>query len=101
MSQERLLKVIMHPHLSEKSTMLADKQRQFVFKVHNSANKTAVKAAVESIFEVKVEQVRIVNVKSKTKRFRQALGRRSGWKKAYVSLQQGFDINFAGNESGL
>lgn len=101
MRQEKLLKIIESPHASEKATLVADKLRQFVFKVHNSSNKTNIKAAVESIFDVKVDAVRIVNVKSKEKRFRQQIGRRSGWKKAYVSLQKGYDINFAGTESGL
>ena len=96
MKNQNLIKVLIEPRVTEKSTVLADKQRQFVFKVAPDASKPDVKKAVESMFEVQVESVRICKVKGKRKVFRGAYGRRSGWKKAYVSLKPGFDINFSG-----
>lgn len=96
MSNERLMKVLLAPHVSEKSTMAADKDRQFVFKVVRDASKDEIKKAVEHLFSVEVDQVRVVNSKGKVKRFGQMLGRRSHSKKAYVKLKPGFDIEFAG-----
>lgn len=95
MNQERLLKVLLSPVISEKSTNVAEKHRQVVFKVEIDACKPEVKAAVELLFEVKVAGVRVVNVKGKQKKFGQIMGRRKSWKKAYVSLHEGYDINFA------
>lgn len=97
MSQERLMQVLLAPHISEKTAVLADSDRQHVFKVLPTATKTEIKQAVESLFNVKVDQVRVVNVKGKTKRFGQRNGKRSDWRKAYVSLAQGQDIDFAGS----
>ena len=91
---DRLYKVLLGLHVSEKSTMVADKGNQVVFKVANDATKLDVKAAVEALFEVKVENVTVANVKGKTKRFGQRHGKRSDWKKAYVRLQDGQDIDF-------
>ena len=96
MSTERILQVLLAPHISEKTTMVADKNKQHVFKVLPGANKTEVKRAVEELFEVKVAQVRVMNVKGKTKRFGQRNGKRSDWRKAYVTLAEGQDIDFAG-----
>lgn len=96
MSQERLLKILLAPRVTEKGTRLAEKHRQFVFKVLRDANKQEIKAAVESLFEVKVKAVQVLNVKGKERRFGQRIGRRQDWKKAYISLQEGYDINFAG-----
>ncbi|MEK7322604.1 MAG: 50S ribosomal protein L23 [Pseudomonadota bacterium] len=96
MSNERLMKVLLAPHVSEKSTLAADKDRQFVFKVVRDASKDEIKKAVEHLFSVEVDQVRVVNSKGKVKRFGQMLGRRSHSKKAYVKLKPGFDIEFAG-----
>jgi large subunit ribosomal protein L23 len=96
MSQERILQVLLAPHISEKSTLVADANRQHVFKVLPNASKTEIKQAVEQLFEVKVAQVRVVNVKGKTKRFGQRDGKRSDWRKAYVTLAEGQDIDFAG-----
>ncbi len=97
---ERLFKILKGPHISEKGTIVADKHKQIVFKVINSATKAEVKAAVEALFKnVKVKDVSILNVKGKEKRFAQRLGKRKDWKKAYVSLQEG-DINFATAEAG-
>lgn len=96
MSNQRLMKVLLAPHVSEKSTMAADKDRQFVFQVVRDASKDEIKKAVEHLFSVEVDQVRVVNSKGKVKRFGQMLGRRSNSKKAYVKLKPGFDIDFAG-----
>ncbi|MDP3559765.1 MAG: 50S ribosomal protein L23 [Legionellaceae bacterium] len=94
MNQERILMVLRASHVSEKSTGLADKCKQFVFKVLKTATKTEVMQAVESLFSVKVMNVTTLNVQGKTKRFKNKMGRRSDWKKAYVRLQPGYDIDF-------
>lgn len=96
MSQERLMKVLLAPHVSEKSTMLAEQNRQFVFRVIPDATKPEIKQAVELMFKVKVADVRVSNTKGKVKRFGQMFGRRNGTRKAYVTLQEGFDIDFMG-----
>ena len=96
--QLRRFKIIQRPHLSEKSTMLADKHRQFVFKVLKNANKSEIKQAVESLFNVKVNAVQLLNVKAKERRFKQVEGQLKGWKKAYVSLKDGYDIDFTGTK---
>ncbi len=89
--QERLMTVIRGPHLSEKAHMAAEKN-QVVLKVRIDATKTEIKQAVEFMFEVKVDNVQVVNVKGKTKRFGQIKGRRSDWKKAYVRLAEGSSL---------
>ncbi|WP_316672299.1 50S ribosomal protein L23 [uncultured Tolumonas sp.] len=94
--EERLLKVLKAPHISEKSTMVAEKLNTIVFKVATDASKAEIKAAVEKLFEVKVEAVRTLNVVGKTKRTGSRMGRRSDWKKAYVTLVEGQDIDFVG-----
>ena len=96
MNQERLLKVLLAPHVSEKSTLAAEANNTVVFKVVKDANKAEIKAAVESLFEVEVNSVRTVNVKGKTKRHGAHFGKRSDWKKAYVVLKEGQDIDFVG-----
>jgi len=96
MSKERLMKILLSPIVSEKSAMAADKSNQFSFKVATDATKPEIAEAVETMFDVKVEQVRTVNVKGKQKRFGAMLGKRNNWKKAYVRLQAGQDIDFAG-----
>lgn len=96
MSKERLMKILLSPIVSEKSAVAADKSNQFCFKVATDATKPEIADAVEMLFEVKVEQVRTVNVKGKQKRFGAMLGKRNNWKKAYVRLQAGQDIDFAG-----
>ena len=96
MNQERILQVLLAPHVSEKSTLAADAAGQHVFKVLPGATKIEIKQAVEQLFEVKVAQVRVMNVKGKTKRFGQRDGKRSDWRKAYVTLAEGQDIDFAG-----
>ncbi|AMR68506.1 MULTISPECIES: 50S ribosomal protein L23 [Pseudomonadaceae] len=94
MNQERVFKVLVGPHISEKASVLADGKSQFVFKVAVDATKLEIKKAVESLFSVKVDEVRTVNVQGKTKRTARGLGKRNDWKKAYVSLQAGQDLDF-------
>ena len=89
--QERLMTVIRGPHVSEKTHMAAEKN-QVVLKVRVDASKSEIRQAVELMFEVKVEGVTVVNVKGKTKRFGQTKGRRNDWKKAYVRLAEGSQI---------
>ncbi len=98
MNQERIMKVLVAPIVSEKSTRLADVNRQFVFKVVKDASKPEVRQAVELMFDVKVEAVQIANVRGKTKRHGNSIGKRSDWKKAFVTLAEGHDINFMGAE---
>ncbi|MBZ0106936.1 MAG: 50S ribosomal protein L23 [Sulfuricella denitrificans] len=92
-NQERLMQVILAPQISEKATMLADKYQQVVFRVVGSATKPEVKAAVEMLFKVEVAGVQIANVKGKVKRSGRTMGRRKDWKKAYVSLKPGQELN--------
>lgn len=98
MNQERIMKVLIAPVVSEKSTRLADAHRQFAFKVVPDASKPEVRKAVELMFDVKVDAVQIANVRGKIKRFGQSTGKRANWKKAYVTLAEGHDINFMGAE---
>lgn len=93
-NQERLLQVLLAPQISEKATYVADKNEQVIFRVASDATKPEIKAAVELLFKVEVESVQVANVKGKVKRFRGAVGQRKGWKKAYVSLKPGQEINF-------
>ena len=95
MKQERVFQVLVAPHISEKASLAGDK-RQFVFKVEPSANKLEVKKAVEKLFDVKVKGVRICNMKGKVKRFGRSIGKRNGMKKAYITLQEGYDIEYMG-----
>ena len=98
MNQERLMQVLLAPQISEKATYIADKFEQVVFRVASDATKPEIKAAVELLFKVEVEAVQVANVKGKVKRFKGATGRRKGWKKAYVCLKPGQEINFAAGE---
>ena len=95
MNQERVFKVLLGPHITEKSAMSQGAATQVVFKIANNANKLEVKKAVEQLFEVKVDGVRLVNVKGKTRRTKTGMGQRSDWKKAYVRLAEGQDIDFS------
>ncbi len=94
MNQARLTQVLIAPHISEKALRLADHHRQFVFKVLPNATKPEIKQAIELLFNVKVDKVQITCVKGKRKIFGRMSGKRKNWKKAYVGLQEGFDINF-------
>jgi large subunit ribosomal protein L23 len=94
-----LYQVILAPHVSEKSTRVAEKSSQIVFRVRRDASKPVIKQAVEKMFNVQVESVTVTNVKGKEKKFGKTPGRRQDWKKAYVRLKPGQDINFAGVET--
>ena len=96
MSRENLMKILLEPRVTEKSTLVADRHNQFVFKVDRRANKSQIKRAVELMFEVEVASVQVSNVSGKNKMFKQEPGRRPDWKKAYVRLKEGFDIDFMG-----
>ena len=98
MNQERLMNILVSPHVSEKATNAAEKANQIVFRVANTATKKEIKGAIEMLFEVNVENVQVANVKGKTKRTQNGIGRRNNWKKAYIRLQEGQDINFIGAE---
>jgi len=99
MSKERLYKVLLSPRMTEKSTRVGESSNQYVFKVTTDSDKKDVKDAVEKLFEVNVESVRIVNVKGKSKSFKLRSGKRNDWKKAYVRVQEGQVIDFLGGES--
>ncbi|OZG70909.1 50S ribosomal protein L23 [Hahella sp. CCB-MM4] len=94
MNQERLYKVLLGPHISEKATLLAEINNQVVFRVAPDAKKPEIKKAVESLFDVKVESVQVVNIKGKTKRTMRGLGKRNDVRKAYVRLAAGQSIDF-------
>jgi large subunit ribosomal protein L23 len=96
MNQERLMKVLVAPLISEKSARLADANNQVGFRVLPDASKPEIRAAVEKLFNVTVTNVQVANMKGKVKRFGQITGRRSDWKKAYVTLAEGQDIDFMG-----
>lgn len=98
MNQERLMNVLLAPIVSEKSSRLADASRQFVFRVMKDASKPEIKKAVELMFDVKVDNVQISNMRGKVKAHGRNIGRRSDWKKAYVTLSEGHDIDFMGGE---
>lgn len=96
MKQERLMKVLLAPVISEKSTLAAEMNNQYVFKVVSDASKPEIKGAIEQMFNVEVDGVRVTQVKGKSKRFGARSGRRSDWKKAYITLKEGQTIDFMG-----
>ncbi|MBD2859331.1 50S ribosomal protein L23 [Spongiibacter sp. KMU-158] len=95
MNAERIYKVLLGPHVSEKAALSADVGNQVVFKVLPSATKLEIKHAVEKLFKVSVTDVRTVNVNGKVKRNRYGFAKKPDWKKAYVSIEQGQEIDFA------
>ena len=95
LNKYQLASVLEAPVISEKSTVAADTNKQFVFKVQKNSTKKQVKSAVEVMFNVEVDSVRVLNVKGKQKRFGKSLGQRSDWKKAYVKLKPGHEIEFS------
>ncbi|AXA33012.1 MULTISPECIES: 50S ribosomal protein L23 [Francisella] len=97
-SQERLLKTVIRPHVSDKTYGLSDANSTIVFQVARDATKLEIKDSVEQLFEVKVESVNVLNVKGKARKFGRTQGRTKAWKKAYVRLAEGHDINFVGAE---
>jgi large subunit ribosomal protein L23 len=96
MNQERLLKVITSPRVSEKSAKLTEKHNQYMFEVIDSATKPEIKDAIEFLFNTKVKSVRIVNVKAKKRIFRGMEGKKKGWKKAYVTLHANQKLDVMG-----
>jgi large subunit ribosomal protein L23 len=94
----QLMTIVLAPVVSEKSTFVADKNRQYVFRVADRATKPEIKAAVELMFKIKVDSVSVLNVKGKERRFGRIEGRRRNWKKAYVRVAEGQEINFAATE---
>ena len=99
MNTQRLTNIIVSPRISEKATMRADIDNQHVFSVLKDATKPEVKKAVELMFDVKVKSVRLMNVQGKLTRVGRTFGKRKDWKKAYVRLQDGFDINYGEEET--
>lgn len=99
MNDENLFHVVLAPHVSEKSSRLAEKHRQIVLEVRPDASKPMIKRAVEKLFNVQVEAITVTNVKGKTKRTARTEGRRRDWKKAYVRLKPGQDIDFLGQQA--
>ncbi len=97
-SKDRLAGVVIAPHVSEKAARIATEGNQYVFRVRRDASKPEIRAAIEFLFEVKVDTVHVVNQPGKAKRFGRSLGRRSDWKKAYVRLQDGQQIELGGSE---
>jgi len=95
---ERLMTILVGPHVSEKASVIAEKNNQICFKVRRDSTKKEIAQAVEMMFEVKVDNVQVTNVRGKNKRFGQTMGKRADWKKAYVTLAEGHDIDFLGAE---
>lgn len=95
MNEKRLYSIILGPYTTEKSVRLSDKNRQYAFKVALDANKYELTEAIEKLFSVKVVSVRTVTTGGKTKNFKQTAGERSDWKKAYIRLAEGHEINLA------
>ncbi|GLQ00575.1 50S ribosomal protein L23 [Methylophaga thalassica] len=96
MNSERITKIILGPVVAEKASRVAENNNQVVLKVLPNANKVEIKQAVETLFDVKVAAVTTTNVKGKVKRTGRVMGKRSDWKKAYVTLADGADLNFLG-----
>lgn len=97
--QEQLMNILLGPHVSEKATTVGEQNNQVVFRVRRDASKASIREAVELMFNVEVESVRVLTVTGKNKRFGGKAGRRGDWKKAYVSLKPGSDINFMGEKA--
>jgi large subunit ribosomal protein L23 len=100
MNQERLYKVLLGPVVSEKAAILTEASNQVVFKVARDAAKPEIRAAIEKLFEVKVLSVRTALIKGKTKRTKHGIGKRNDWKKAYVRLEEGQDLDLLSAEAG-
>lgn len=98
MNQERMYNILLGAHISEKATVIADEANQFAFKVSKDATRPEIKEAVEKIYGVSVKEVTVLNVKGKVKRNMRGVSRKASWKKAYVRLDDGHDIDFASAE---
>ena len=96
--QERLMTILRGPHVSEKSSIVAEENNQVVFKVRTDATKNEIRRAVELLFEVSVDDVQVINCRGKLKRQGANWGQRVAWKKAYVKLSEGSHIDFLGTE---
>jgi len=96
MNDQRIMNILLSPHVTEKAAIIGESSNQYVFQVVTNATKPEVKQAVEKMFEVEVDTVRVVNVKGKTKRTGARMGQRKNWKKAYVRVKDGQTIDFAG-----
>jgi len=96
MNKERLMRVLLGPVISEKTATAAETAGQYAFRVVRDATKREIGSAVELLFEVKVDGVQVVNVKGKNKRFGKMPGKRQDWRKAYVRLKPGHNIDFGG-----
>jgi large subunit ribosomal protein L23 len=94
MNQERMYKILLGAHISEKASVIAEKANQIAFRVMKDATRPEIKEAVEKIYGVSVRNVSVLNVKGKVKRNNRGVSRKPGWKKAYVRLEQGQDIDF-------
>ena len=97
-SQDRLMQVLLKPQVSEKATFIVEKNNQIIFRVVQNATKPEIRAAVELMWKaqkIEVTGVQVSNVKGKEKRFGRFMGRRTNWKKAYVSIKSGQEINFS------
>lgn len=94
MNRERLMKILLEPRVSEKATLVADQHKQFVFRVLPDATKPEIRKAVEQLFDVQVDRVQVVSCRGKVKRFGASYGKQANYKKAYVGLKPGFDIDF-------
>ena len=95
MNQERMYKILLGAHISEKATVIADEANQFAFKVARDATRPEIKEAVEKIYGVSVRNVTVLNVKGKVKRTQRGISKKPSWKKAYVRLDDGHDIDFS------
>jgi large subunit ribosomal protein L23 len=95
MNQERMYKILLGAHISEKATVIADEANQFAFKVAKDATRPEIKEAVEKIYGVSVKNVTVLNVKGKVKRTQRGVSKKPSWKKAYVRLDDGHDIDFS------
>ena len=98
MNQERILQILVEPKVTEKSARLSEKHGQYMFHVLNDASKPEIKAAGEQLFKVEVSSVTTAMVKPRTRRFRNRIGVKNSWKKAFVSLKDGFEIDFMGGD---
>ncbi|MDA8703155.1 50S ribosomal protein L23 [Pseudomonadales bacterium] len=94
MNQERIFTVLREPHISEKVSVLGDVANQYAFKVSVDATKAEIREAIETIFKVSVRNVSTVNVKGKTKKTARGMSRKKNWKKAYVTVAQGQELDY-------
>ena len=95
MNEERMYRILLGAHISEKATVIADEANQFTFRVAKDATRPEIKTAVEGIYGVSVMSVGVLNVKGKVKRNARGLSKKPSWKKAYVRLEEGHDIDFS------